>query len=135
MRTVLDTNVFVSGIFWRGRPHQVLRQWESGRFDIVVSPAILTEYLTVLDEFGEGFDDWRAWRDLILARTLAVAPEEEIRGVCRDPADDKFLSAAAAGAVDAIVSGDRDLLCLGSFRGIPILTPAAFLELLLRDTA
>lgn len=82
MRTVLDTNVFVSGIFWKGRPHQLLLLWELGRFDIVASPAILNEYLTVLEEFGEGFDDWPAWRHLVPTRTLLVAPEEEIRGVC-----------------------------------------------------
>jgi putative PIN family toxin of toxin-antitoxin system len=53
---------------------------------------------------------------------------EEILGVCRDPADDPFLSCAVAADADFIISGDKDLLALGSFRNIPIVTAAAFLE-------
>lgn len=47
---------------------------------------------------------------------------------CRDPKDDKFLDAAVSGQADFLVSGDADLLVLHPFRGIPILTPAAFLD-------
>ena len=49
-------------------------------------------------------------------------------GVSRDADDDKFLALAVTGAADAIISGDRDLLELGTHEGIPILTPAQFLE-------
>jgi uncharacterized protein len=45
---------------------------------------------------------------------------------CRDPKDDKFLELAVNGAADVIISGDLDLLTLGSFRGIPIVTVADF---------
>ncbi len=48
---------------------------------------------------------------------------------CRDPTDDKFLELAINGAADVIVSGDEDLLVLDIFRGIPIVTPAAFCHL------
>jgi putative PIN family toxin of toxin-antitoxin system len=48
---------------------------------------------------------------------------------CRDPKDDKFLEVAVHGRADLIVTGDRDLLDLHPFRGIAILTPAAYLEL------
>jgi len=47
---------------------------------------------------------------------------------CRDPRDDKFLEVAVHGRADAIVTGDADLLALHPFRGIAILTPAAYLE-------
>ena len=46
--------------------------------------------------------------------------------LCRDPDDDKFLEQALNGRADVIVSGDDDLLVLDTFRGIPIITPAAF---------
>lgn len=52
----------------------------------------------------------------------------EIAKVCRDPDDDMVLATALAGRADVIVSGDADLLDLHPFRGIPVLTPAAFLE-------
>lgn len=47
---------------------------------------------------------------------------------CRDPTDDKFLELAVNGHADLIVSGDADLLVLNPFRGIPILSAAAFLQ-------
>lgn len=45
---------------------------------------------------------------------------------CRDPKDNKFLELAQDGSADVIVSGDLDLLVLGAFRGVPIMTPAMF---------
>jgi putative PIN family toxin of toxin-antitoxin system len=54
--------------------------------------------------------------------------EDEIIGVCRHRADDKFLSCAVAAKADYIVSGDKDLLVLGNFRNIPIITASAFQE-------
>lgn len=46
---------------------------------------------------------------------------------CRDPKGDKFLELASNGLADVIISGDQDLLAMHPFRGIPVLTPAAFL--------
>lgn len=55
--------------------------------------------------------------------------EPEIRlAVCRDPSDDRMLELAVAGGAAAIIAGDQDLLTLSPFRGIPILSPRAFLE-------
>ena len=47
---------------------------------------------------------------------------------CRDATDDKFLELAVNGKADMIVSGDADLLVLNPFRGIPIVSPAAFVQ-------
>jgi len=49
--------------------------------------------------------------------------------VCRDPKDDKFLELAIDGHADIIITGDKDLLALHPFHGIPIITPTAYLEL------
>lgn len=49
--------------------------------------------------------------------------------ICRDPKDDKFLELAMSGGADCIVSGDKDLLSLHPFQGIPIVRPDAFLNL------
>ena len=64
-------------------------------------------------------------------RTLAwvVSPTEVARVVPSDPDDDHVLAAALSGAVDLIVSGDkRDLLALGSYQGIPIVTARQAME-------
>ncbi len=63
----------------------------------------------------------------ILAKAELVTIVERI-ALCRDPTDDKFLELAVNGHADVIVSGDRDLLVLSPFRGIPILAPATFVR-------
>lgn len=72
-------------------------------------------------------------RDELLHRiseqTIVVAPGVEITA-SRDPDDNRVLEAAIAGQADAIVTGDRDLLSLGEFEGIPIISPAQLLAML-----
>ena len=53
---------------------------------------------------------------------------QDIHGICRDPGDDIFLACAAAAGADAVVTGDQDLLALGSFRNIPVLPVSNFLK-------
>jgi putative PIN family toxin of toxin-antitoxin system len=61
----------------------------------------------------------------VFAAAELVTITEPVTG-CRDPDDDKFLALAVNGHADVIISGDDDLLVLDTFRGIPIITPAAF---------
>ena len=53
MKVVVDTNVFASGVFWKGPPFQILQAWERGQIKLVVSPPILDEYRRVLIELAE----------------------------------------------------------------------------------
>jgi putative PIN family toxin of toxin-antitoxin system len=100
---------------------------------VLVSPTTFVELSDVLAR--EKFDRYvtREERDRFLAMFLheavLVEPIEIIRA-CRDPRDDKFLELAVSGIAESIVTGDQDLLVLHPFRGIPILTPATFLEAL-----
>ncbi len=55
MRIVLDTNVFVSGIFFTGPPHHILRAWRDGKVHLVISPEILEEYSRVAEVLSEKF--------------------------------------------------------------------------------
>jgi len=52
MKIVVDTNVFVSGVYWKGPPYHILQKWESGHFKLVVSPSILDECRRVLIELS-----------------------------------------------------------------------------------
>jgi hypothetical protein len=63
---------------------------------------------------------------LLRTRLQVVDPVALGAQVCRDPDDDVVLGTAIAGRCDAIVTGDKDLLDLGSFRDIPIVSPRAF---------
>ena len=132
MRIVLDTNVFVSGIFWSGRPSHILDAWSNGEFGIIVTPAILTEYRRVaVDIAGKvGFDGIAQILNAIQLNAEILDDTSLAKPVCRDPDDDKFLAAAIAGGADCVVSGDKDLLSLEEFEEIPIVSAHRFLTLL-----
>lgn len=55
MKVILDTNVFVSGVFFSGPPHEILEAWRHGRVRLVISPEILEEYRRVGEELAKGF--------------------------------------------------------------------------------
>lgn len=128
MRAVLDTNVVVSAVLG-GTTRDILDALRAGRFTMVASTAVLAEYAAVLrrDKFGLSAAAVSAVIELFLRRAAIVTPIEQVRVVADDPADDAFLDAAVAGQEDVVVSGDRHLLALGAFRGIPILHVREFL--------
>ena len=130
MRVVVDTNVFISGIFFGGSSHQILKAWESGKFTLLLSTDILAEYQRVSHELS------RAYRKIDIAPILeVVASNAEIvvapdlpSQVCEDPDDDKFLSCAETGKADYIVTGDKLLLKVRTYAGIPIVKPRFFAD-------
>ena len=126
MRVLLDTNVLISAILFRGLPRSVLQRAIRGELDLVTSPALLDELERVLtDRFHLPRELARLARGELETLAEVVAPDE-VPSVSRDPDDDEVLAAAVAGGAEAIVTGDRDLLVLRSHRGIPILLPAEF---------
>ena len=134
MRAVLDTNVLISSVISTGVPHEIVVKGFSSEYQIVVSVATLTEFRDTLLKYPEKFhmdeDDVQQEVETIRYFAEFVDPDEDITAVEDDPDDDKFLEAAVAGNVDYIVSGDRHLLDLNSFRGIEIVEPRAFYECL-----
>jgi len=131
MRIVIDANVLVSGAFWGGVPSQVLALWAHDRVDVLISESILDEYARVLKEIGhkaKAPDLAHQWSQFVGQHGTLIDVRSSIR-CCRDPYDDQYLACAADGDADYIVSGDRDLLDLKQFIGIPIITPRKFVEL------
>ena len=131
MRVVADTDVLVSAlIFPGGAPEAFYRLALEGRIELFTSRRLLTELGRVLSE-KFGWDPGRAEEavEQLLRVATVVTPQETISVIDADPADDRVLEAAAEASADAIVSGDRHLLDLGSWRGIAIYPPAEFLAL------
>lgn len=127
---VLDTNVYLSAILFGGKPEQILNLAKEGRITLLLSGAILSEITEVLQrKFG-----WTSWRiqpvvEVLLEMTTWVVPSQEIHEIQEDEADNHVLACAVEGEADYLVSGDRrHLLPLGEYQGIPILSPAQFLE-------
>lgn len=126
-RTVLDTNVIVSGLGWPGPPATILDAASDGRLVLVTSAPLLAELRRVLDypKIAKVIAGGAELADLVEASSVVVAPTR-VLDVVIDETDNRVLEAAVEGAADYIVSGDADLLDLGSFEGIPIVRPAAF---------
>ncbi|MGH2657842.1 MAG: putative toxin-antitoxin system toxin component, PIN family [Actinomycetota bacterium] len=129
MRVVLDTNILISAlIFPGGAPEAVYRLALEKRIDLVASRPLLAELGRILtDKFG-----WHPGRAEEAVAQLTrigtvVEPTETIRVIEEDPADDRVLEAASEGRAEVIVSGDRHLLRLRSWRGINIKKASAFL--------
>lgn len=102
---------------------------------MIVSPAIAADIEDTLREprireYLHDPDDARLWVADLMAVADMVADSGSIAGVCRDPDDEVVLAAAVEGRADRIVTGDKDLLVLGEYEGIPIITPRAFLDLI-----
>ena len=135
MRFVIDTNLLVSAIISTGLPRQLLDAARAGEFELCTSEILLAELLDVL---GRGKFAVRLAQAGLSPKTLVddlrglaivVTPAKVPRVVPTDPDDDHVLAAALAGAVDLIASGDRrDLLPLGSYAGIPIVTAREAME-------
>jgi uncharacterized protein len=134
MRAVIDTNVLLAGLLWRGPPYALLEQVRSGELVFISSPELLAELAEVLarPKFDEIVKRSQSSREqmLLQVRMLAevIDPPPLPQPVCRDPDDDAVLALAIAAQADLIVSGDDDLLSLQRFEGIPILSPAIALQ-------
>ena len=136
MRAVIDTNVLLSGLLWRGQPHALLEHVRAGTVSMVSSPALLAELADVIGraKFDAILTKTNTSRERSLAEVRQLAevidPPPLPAPVCRDPDDDEVLALALAAQVDLIVSGDDDLLVLGSFEGISIVNAAEALRLI-----
>jgi uncharacterized protein len=130
VRVVLDTNVFVSGVFFTGPPYQILKAWQQQRLDIVVSPPILDEYRRVGKRLSGQFKgvDLIPILELVMARSVVVEAMALSEPVCDDPDDDKFIACALSGRAQYIVSGDKHLLRHSGYEGLEISTPRKFLD-------
>lgn len=135
VRIVLDTNLAFSALLWRGTPHRLLNALrDHPAAQLVSSSALLEELSDVLTRpaatrqlalIGKSPHDLLA--DYLAIIELIDAPPLPAP-VSRDPDDDAVLACALATKAALIVSGDRDLLDLGTFNGIPILRAAQALE-------
>jgi hypothetical protein len=139
MRVVIDTNVWISGLLWRGAPWRILRLVERGEIEVCIAPPMVTELEQVLtaerlrprlERLGLSPSDLLAYA---LHLTTVFEVPEAPRGepspiVAADPDDDVFVQCAAVSGASYLVSGDRHLLDMGQYQEIAILSPAEFLE-------
>ncbi len=130
MKIVLDTNVFVSAVFFGGVPGKVLRAWRDGKVQIVLSTEIVAEYVEVLHRLGNRYPtiETEAVIELLLAGAEIISVPPLDKPASDDPDDDKFIACALASKAQVIISGDQHLLVMDGFLGLEIILPSVFLK-------
>lgn len=127
-RVVFDTNVWISGLLWRGKAYQCLLLARAKTVQHVHCAETMAELSEKLRRpFGFSENHIRA----VLYDIRRISERVDIAGnvhvVGDDPDDDKFIECALVADATAVVSGDRHLLELGSYEGIAMLSPTEFL--------
>ena len=99
MKVVLDTNIFVSGVFFGGPPYKILEAWRDGKIQLLLSPAILEEYQRVMRELAVQFPEIEveALIDFMIVHSEIILPPSLPPVIQADLSDDKFLECAVAG--------------------------------------
>ncbi len=127
-RVVFDTNIWISGLLWRGKPYQCLLLARSQVVQHVHCSEMIAELSRKLRETFD-FSENRIRGVLYDLRRVSEAVEitGDLRAVEDDPDDDKFIECALAAGAAVIVSGDHHLLDLDEHEGVRILSAAEFL--------
>lgn len=133
MRFVFDTNVIVSALLFTDSPPGQAVLAALARGTLLLSDSVVEELSEVLarDKFNRYviLEERQRFLGALVHEAELVEITESVQ-VCRDPQDDKILELAVSGSATHVVTGDRDLLTLGSFRGIPIIKAAELLRFL-----
>ena len=131
-RAVVDTNVLISAALRSsGSPRRVVETIRDNNASLLFSDDTFVELQTRIRRPKVDRYVSENLRDEYLLQLLVASEWVSITGSrlgCRDPDDDRILETALMGEADCLVTGDRDLLDMSGFRGIPILTPSAFLH-------
>ncbi|MDO8538247.1 MAG: putative toxin-antitoxin system toxin component, PIN family [archaeon] len=130
IKVVLDTNIFVSSIFWeKGNPKKIIDLALNQKFRVFVSLDILEELKKVLErDFEQPEEKIQVQLNIIMSFAELIEIKEQIDFIKSDPADNKILDCAFSIRADFIVSGDNHLLELKEFKEIRIVSPKEFLE-------
>ena len=130
VRVVLDTNVWISALNFGGKPAQILKLAVKGRIRLYSSQTLFAELLGVLrKKFDYSDEKIEEVEVLFKKRVKFREPRTTLNVIKTDPSDNRVLECALETEADYIVSGDKDLLNLESFRGIRIVSAADFLKI------
>lgn len=129
IKIVLDTNVYLSALFWKGAPYQIFKKVLDGTILNFTSPQILEEIKgRLLDKFKLPPERVKELLEIIIFSTQIVFPKRRSNVIKKDPSDNKIIECAVEAKVSFIVSGDKHLLNLKEFKEIKIISPKDFLQ-------
>ena len=127
LRVVYDTNIWISGLLWRGNPYRCLVLAREGTVEVLHCSQIIAEISRKLRQpFGFSENHLRAALYDIRNSSKRIEVPGVLHGVVNDPSDDIFVECAQVGGASLIVSGDHHLLSLQEYQGITVVTAAEF---------
>lgn len=134
LKVVLDANVWISALLWGGKPAEIVKAAEKGQVIILLSEAIAEEISQVLTypKIAKVYQAVGLRREDLVEAMLKIGKFVQVTRkthvVAEHPADDKFIECALAANAKYIVSGDRHLLKVGSYKKIQVLSVTDFLQ-------
>jgi putative PIN family toxin of toxin-antitoxin system len=141
VRVVLDNNIWLSGLLWGGQPGKLVNLVEQNQIQPCASAAMLDEFARVLryKKFQRRIQALQlSMPDIVEAvqsQSIIVKTASGAQAIIQDdPTDDMFLHCAIAARADYIISGDKHLLSLGEYEGVPIVSVHEFLKREFLDT-
>jgi putative PIN family toxin of toxin-antitoxin system len=138
MRIVLDTNVLVSAMGWDGNERAVLLEAMSKENELLLSDFIVSEFIDVTSrsKFASlSVEKLASFLEIILETAEMVEPSIRINVVKEDEADNRILECAAGGKADYLVTGDRHLLELKTYRKNQIVSAVEMLRIIRKNQA
>jgi putative PIN family toxin of toxin-antitoxin system len=132
IRVALDTNVLISGLLFKGELSKVVGLWQKGKILPVISKETFAELRTVLEypKFSLCRVETKSLIEHEILPFFEVANvSQHVKGACRDPGDDKFISCAIAANADCMVTGDKDLSGLKKYQSVRIIHASDFIRM------
>ena len=129
---VLDTNILISALLFRGELSGIVDLWKKRKFIPLLSKETFEEFRTVLEypKFSLTDEEIRVIiEEEVLPYFDIIEIKGNIRKICRDPDDDKFIACAESASADLIVTGDMDLLDIGQYKSVKIIVASEFLKM------
>lgn len=132
VKAVLDTNIWMSGFFFKGKIEKILALWENQKFLATFSNQTFLELKLKLLNMGQNLkleNETKEYLYLINKLAVFVYPKTSVN-VCEDPEDNKFFDVASEAKADYIVSGDKKVQKIGMSGVTKVVSPRKFVEIL-----
>ncbi len=141
IRVVIDANIFVSAVLKpNSNPDKIIDLVQKGRIILLISHEIITEIKRVLlypkirKVLSLGVKEIGEFLTEVTKAAVTTPGKIRLDAVKHDPEDNRYLECAVEGQADFIISGDHHLTDLKTFRGIKIVDPVTFLNLIKEST-
>lgn len=131
-KVVLDPNILVSALLFKGGLSGTVDLWKTGRIIPALSKETFVEFKTVLEypKFSLTTEEIKMIiKEEILPYFEIVEVIDKPKSICRDPDDDKFIACAVSASADFIVTGDNDLLNIGKHKSVKIISGSTLLKM------